>query len=91
MKLQFSIASLLLAAAAIAITCGGIQAYRAGYDEDAPDFWAWYMTSPPWVPAVFAAYAAYRRSLTVRMVLVFALAEATAVILNYTLRLRHLT
>src|SRR5262245_4363292 len=87
MKLpQYSIATILLMTAAAAIASGGLLVFRQYVLEAPAGFnWLWYclyllgITIPLWLPIVFVAVAIARRSLTLPMVIVFGIAEATAV------------
>ena len=91
MRFQFSTRQILLATAFIAITCGGIVAYRkitGPFVREAALPWLVLgthvaLTSPLWVPGLFVAYGiAGRRALSTRVVVIFALVEVGAVFLS---------
>jgi hypothetical protein len=74
--IRFTTSTLLLLTAFVAITLGVIHAAHRinGYPWD----WAGpelVNSSPYWMPLVFAAYAAGRRTLSLRLVLIFAAVE----------------
>ena len=88
MKHQFSIKSILLTTAAVAIACAGIQTYHALPRNDSAiqlnwELWHFSSSSPLWAPVAFLAYSIGRRSITVWTVLVFAVAEIIAVSCAY--------
>ncbi len=83
MKLQFSIAWLMLGMAFLSIWIGGVVAFlQASISRFQPlsafvGFIA--AASPTWIPVAFVGYALGRRDLTVRIVAGFAVAEAMSV------------
>jgi hypothetical protein len=86
MKLQFSTRALLIVTAMIAICCSAVLTWKRymvpGWDiptiATGLEF-----DAAIWVPLVFAAYSIGRRTVTWKLVAVFALAEATAVAAAY--------
>jgi hypothetical protein len=86
MKLQFSTRALLIVTAMIAICCSAVLTWKRyvvpGWDVPAIatglEFDAAF-----WVPIAFVAYAIGRRTITLKLVAVFALAEAAAVAAAY--------
>src|SRR5437870_1699972 len=84
MKLpQYSVKTILLATAAVAITCVGLLGYRQiCYGTFTEFFQITEMLrfgAPLYVPVVFAAFALGRKKLSVSMVIAFAFAEAVAI------------
>jgi len=88
---RFSVATILLVIAAIAVACAGLRGFafviKAGqYSPEDFRFWSWYvlrLSTPLWFPFVFAAFASGRRSLGWRMVAAFAVLEAAAVAISW--------
>jgi hypothetical protein len=88
MKLpRFSVKTILLVTAAVAITCAGVIGYRSIWS---PYFTAGYMpwnvfryTAPLYVPIAFAAFALGRKKLSVPMIIAFAIAQAMALAVLY--------
>ncbi len=87
MKLQFSIKTIFLATAAVAITCVGVLGYISIWGTI---FTAGYMpryifryTSPLYVPIAYGGYALGRKKLTVPMVISFAVIEAVSLAILY--------
>ena len=91
MKLQFSVSTLLLFTAAIAIAVTGIQTWALIFphnDRSPIERITWCLglaveLLPVWLPFAFATYAIARRTLSLRMILVFALVEAGGVGIAY--------
>jgi hypothetical protein len=85
MRFQFGTAAIFIAIAFIAITLAGGLAVFSAYQ---PANWTivaiafFVVQSPFWVPMVFLAYAAGRRTMSVRILIAFAIAEGIAVALN---------
>jgi hypothetical protein len=84
MKLQFSLATLLLIIAVAAITFGSFLIYQnaAGVPDGNGKLYILYqyaVTVPLWLPIMFIFFAVARKSLTVRMLIFFAIAEAAAI------------
>jgi len=77
--------SLLLLIAFIAITLSAIFGWaKVADDHRGGDLTKWIVfTSPFYVPAIFAAYALGRKSLTVSLIISFALAEVGAICIAY--------
>jgi hypothetical protein len=91
MKPQFSIAAVFLATTFIAVACGAILQIRTWFGipwRELPYSYLWEL--PSWLPIVFATYAIARRRFTVRLVIVFTVAEAVSLGAVY-LALRYLT
>ncbi len=88
MKLpQFSIKTILLATAAVAITFAGVSGYISLWS---PFFTAGYLPwnvfkcfTPLYVPIVFAAFALGRKKLSVAMIIAFAVAQAVSLAILY--------
>jgi hypothetical protein len=89
MKLQFSLATLLVVTAAVAISCGSLIWYasRIAYPRALTPLVALNAVladcislSPCWLPAVFAAYAIGRKRLTPWMVVAFTVAQIGAIV-----------
>ena len=87
MKLQFSLATLLLATAVTAIGYTGILCWLKLVQRSGA---RWFLAAiafqtPVWLPFAFVAFILGRKSLTLSMVIVFAIAEAACIGLSYAL------
>jgi hypothetical protein len=89
MKPQFQIKTILLVTAIVAIACGGILAdegingYGRGHPLSFKRITATFLLGiPKWIPVVFVAFMLGRR-LTVTTVVLFAIAEALSVGVEY--------
>lgn len=79
--MQFSMRSLMLAIAFVAVTTAGAMTI---YNDITQSDWqviglVTVVCAPLWVPVLFVAYALGRRALTVPSVIAFGLAQAVAV------------
>jgi len=86
MRFQFSTSTLLLAVTIVAITCAGSIAWARVFEVNpAVVSGVFYigMTSPLWTPIAFLAFAIGRRSMTAKLVVAFAILEATSIGLSY--------
>jgi hypothetical protein len=88
MKIQFSTAAILKATAIAAIACGGMVAYRQLNSSTAPAPWniMWedsLSTMPLWLPFALLAYAFGRKTFSIKFVVVFAIGEAVAVLIQW--------
>lgn len=87
MRFQFSMRSILLATAFIAVICGTLVAYRYMYVRQ--NYWEprlpfqLVLSAPLWIPFVFVAYAIGRRTFTARFVATFAVIELAAIFLKW--------
>jgi hypothetical protein len=87
MRFQFSTSTLMLATTTAAITCAGLFSLMKldGRSDESlallPGFIGF--TAPLTVPAAFLGFAIGRKSLTVRTVIVFTVAEIAAVAVAY--------
>jgi hypothetical protein len=89
---------MLLATAVIALALGGLLSWSIALDLPAPEqrlgrlLLYIPLTTPLWLPIVFATSAVCRKALTVRMVFVFAVCQAIGVGVAYLASLidRHI-
>jgi hypothetical protein len=92
MKLQFGIKSILLVTSIVGLSCGGVAAWNQvfGPNDTIRGFiWAFGVipfTAPIWLPFVLIAFAIGRKSLTVKMVVLLAIAQVVGVVIAYLLR-----
>lgn len=85
MKPQFSISTLLLLMAFIAISLGGSLAYQSIWHGISWPYTAKYLLgdSPYLVPLIFAAFMCGRKSITLASMVAFALIELSAIGVSY--------
>jgi hypothetical protein len=89
MKPQFSVKTILLLTAAVAITCAGVIGYRqisgGAFTRAFMIRYQLAFAGPLYVPAIFAAFALGCKKLSVPIVIAFAFTEAVAVGVLYFL------
>jgi hypothetical protein len=82
MKLQFSLAAILKTITVAAIVFSGAIAYHQQSATGAPWSIIWedaIVTAPLWIPFLFFAYAVGRKDFTIRLIVLLAIAEVTAI------------